>query len=85
MRVLDYLAERVLTREESLRAALDLSQQQQARGFELRAATALARLLVSSDRMPGAHAVLDPVYRWFTEGHDTADLIAARTLLDSIE
>ena len=71
--------------EESLRTALDLSQQQQARGFELRAATALARLLVSSGRMPGARAVLDPVYRWFTEGHDTADLAAARTLLDSIE
>jgi len=71
--------------EESLRTALDMSQQQQARGFELRAATALARLLVSSGRTPGAHAVLDPVYRWFDEGRGTADLAAARILLDGMD
>ena len=64
--------------------ALDVSRQQQARAFELRAATSLARMLQSSGRTPGARAVLEPVLNWFTEGHGTADLVAARTLLSEI-
>ncbi len=70
--------------EDSLRLALDVSRQQQARSLELRAATSLARLLLASGRVPGARAVLDPVFGWFTEGRDTADLVAARTLLSGI-
>ena len=70
-----------------LRATLeifDVARQQQARSLELRAATSLARLLQASGRLPGAKAVLEPVYTWFTEGRDTADLVAARTLLSEI-
>jgi predicted ATPase len=67
--------------EASLRLALDVARQQQARSFELRAATSLARLLLKSGREPGARAVLEVVYRWFEEGRKTADLAAARTLL----
>jgi len=70
--------------EDALREALDVARQQQARGFELRAATALAGLLHASGRTPGARAALEPVYNWFTEGHGTADLVAARTLLSEI-
>jgi adenylate cyclase len=70
--------------EDSLRLALDVARQQQARSLELRAATSLARLLQASGRLPGAKAVLEPVYTWFTEGRDTADLVAARTLLSEI-
>ena len=70
--------------EASLRLALDVSQQQQARSFELRAATSLARLLLASGREPGARAALDPVYQWFGEGRTTADHVAARTLLSQI-
>jgi predicted ATPase len=70
--------------EASLRQALDVSRQQQARAFELRAATSLARLLLASGREPGARAALEPVYRWFTEGRTTADFVAARTLLSEI-
>jgi predicted ATPase len=70
--------------EDSLRTALDVARQQQARAFELRAATSLARLLQSSGRLPGARAALEPVYQWFTEGRETADLVAARTLLSEI-
>jgi predicted ATPase len=67
--------------EDALRLALDVSRQQQARSLELRAATALARLLHASGRTPGGRAALEPVYAWFTEGRDTADLLTARTLL----
>jgi len=67
--------------EDALRLALDVSRQQQARSFELRAATALARLLHASGRTPGGRAALEPVDSWFTEGRGTADLITARTLL----
>ncbi len=70
--------------EDSLRTALDVSRQQQARSLELRAATSLARLLESSGRLPGAQAVLEPVFGWFAEGRNTADLVAARTLLSGI-
>ena len=59
--------------------------QQQARSFELRAATALARLLLASGREPGARAVLAPVYDWFTEGHETADLVRTRTLCPELD
>ena len=70
--------------EAVLREALDVARQQQARAFELRAATSLARLLMASGREPGARAVLEPVFRWFGEGGNTADLVTARTLLSQI-
>ena len=68
----------------SLRAALDRAREQQAKSFELRAATGLARLLQHHGRAPDARAVLAPVYEWFVEGHDTVDLVSARTLLSEI-
>jgi len=73
------------TAEETLRLALDLARRQQARSFELRAATGLASLFIESGRVAEARAVLAPVYEWFTEGFDTADLIAARTVLAQTE
>jgi predicted ATPase len=70
--------------EDALRLALDVSRQQQARSLELRAAVALARLLHTSGRTPGARAVLRPVALWFTEGRTTVDVMTARTLLSEI-
>jgi tetratricopeptide (TPR) repeat protein len=70
--------------EESLRAAVEYARVQQTRSLELRAASGLARLLAASGRTPEARAVLAPVYEWFTEGHDTADLRSARTILSEI-
>jgi predicted ATPase len=67
-----------------LRAALDRAREQQAKSFELRAATGLAKLMKDHGRAPDARAVLAPVFEWFTEGHDTADLVSARTLLSEI-
>jgi adenylate cyclase len=70
--------------EKSFVAALDYAKGQQARAFELRAATGLARLLIDAGRASDARNVLAPVYEWFSEGLDTADLVMARETLDRI-
>jgi predicted ATPase len=62
--------------------ALDIARQQQARSWELRVVTSLARLWQSQGKRRDAHDLLAPVYGWFTEGFDTADLQDARVLLD---
>jgi predicted ATPase/DNA-binding winged helix-turn-helix (wHTH) protein len=65
------------------RQALDFAHQQGALSWELRAATSLGRLLRNQGRHGEAIACLHPVYKRFTEGFDTADLIAAKQLLDA--
>ena len=71
--------------EDSFRRAIEVAREQQAKSFELRAATSLARLLLDAGRRDDARGVLAPVYGWFTEGHTTRDLIAARTTLSAVE
>jgi DNA-binding winged helix-turn-helix (wHTH) protein/predicted ATPase len=61
--------------------ALELARQGQARAWELRAATSLARLWQQQGWIEAARAVLAPVYRGFTEGFDTADVREAKVLL----
>jgi hypothetical protein len=63
------------------RDALAAAQAQCARSLELRAATRLARLWVERGERRQAHDLLAPIYSWFTEGLDTADLVEARDLL----
>jgi predicted ATPase/DNA-binding winged helix-turn-helix (wHTH) protein len=70
--------------EDLFRQALDLAHQQGALWWELRAATSLARLLLEQGRHAEAIACLRPVYDRFTEGFGTADLIAAKQLLDEM-
>jgi predicted ATPase len=70
--------------EDALRTAIDYARRQQAKSFELRASTALAKLLHSSGRASEAGALLTPVYDWFSEGHSTADLRQARATLSEI-
>ena len=65
--------------------ALSIARCQQAKSWELRAATSLARLWQSQDKRQDAYDLLAPVYGWFTEGFDTADLIDAKALLDELE
>jgi predicted ATPase len=57
---------------------------QSARAWELRAATSLARLRAKQGRRREAHNLLAPVYGWFTEGFNTADLKDAKALLDEV-
>jgi predicted ATPase/DNA-binding winged helix-turn-helix (wHTH) protein len=64
--------------------ALDLARRQDALSWELRAATSLARLLSDQGRSADAVALLQPVYDRFTEGFATADLKAAKALLDHL-
>ena len=68
--------------EDHLRAALDWAHRQDALSWELRAAISLARILRSQGRSPDAVALLQPIYDRFSEGFDTADLKAAKALLE---
>jgi predicted ATPase/DNA-binding winged helix-turn-helix (wHTH) protein len=70
--------------EDLFRQALDSAHQNGALSWELRAATSLARLLRDQRRPAGAIACLRAVYDRFTEGFGTADLIAAKRLLDEL-
>ena len=72
------------TAEACVRTAIDVSQSQGAKGFELRAATSLARLWRNQSKIQQARELLAPVYGWFTEGFDTRDLKDAKGLLEEI-
>ena len=61
-----------------------MARDQDAKGFELGAATSLARLLGERGRRTEAYDLLAPIYGWFTEGFDTADLKAAKVLLEEL-
>ena len=61
--------------------ALEVAQRQQAKSWELRAATSLARLWQQQGKTAEACDLLAPVYNWFTEGFDTKDLQEAKALL----
>jgi serine/threonine protein kinase/tetratricopeptide (TPR) repeat protein len=78
-------ANRMGEAEASLREALAIAHHNSARSFELRAATGLARLLAATGRAPAARDLLAPLLAWFTEGHGTADHVAARTLLQDLK
>ncbi len=66
--------------EASFHKALDIARSQQAKSFELRIATSLARLWQQQGKRQEAHDLLAPVYNWFTEGFDTADLHSGFTI-----
>jgi predicted ATPase len=70
--------------EACFRQAITIAQNQSAKSWELRASTSLARLWQSQGKRDEARELLSEMYHWFTEGHDTADLIDAKTLLDEL-
>jgi predicted ATPase len=64
--------------------ALDVARGRQAKSFELHAATSLCRLWQQQGRRDEARVLLAPIYGWFTEGFDTADLREAKALLEEL-
>jgi predicted ATPase/class 3 adenylate cyclase len=70
--------------ERCFHEALDVARRQEAKSLELRAAMSLARLRQRQGRADDARDLLAPVYDWFSEGFDTADLKDAKALLDEL-
>jgi hypothetical protein len=70
--------------ESCFRQGIELARHQQAKWWELRATTSLARLLAKQTRRAGARAMLAEIYSWFTEGFDTTDLKEAQQLLEQL-
>jgi predicted ATPase len=69
---------------EDFRAAIALAREMSAKSWELRTAASLARLWRDQGKRFAARDLLAPVYGWFTEGFDTADLKDAKALLDEL-
>ena len=67
--------------EECLTSAMTVARAQQARSWELRGATSLARLYLQQEKATKARRLMTPIIEWFTEGRDTADVKAARAIL----
>lgn len=64
--------------------AIAIAQHQQAKSWELRASTSLARLWQSHGKKKEAHKLLSDIYNWFTEGFDTKDLQEAKALIEEL-
>ena len=70
--------------EACFQQALAVAHRQQAKALELRAALSVSRLWQRHGKRQAVHALLAPVYDWFTEGFDTADLQEAKALLEEL-
>jgi predicted ATPase len=82
--LLALLAEQHAEAEICFHQALAIARRQQAKSLELRAAMSLSRLWQQQGKREEAYALLAPVYGWFTEGFDTADLREAQALLATL-
>ena len=71
--------------EAAYQRAIEVALSQGAKSWELLAATSLARLWQGQGKTEQSHDVLAPVYDWFTEGFDTADLKDAKALLEELK
>jgi predicted ATPase len=70
--------------EACFQQALALARQQEAKALELRAGLSLARLWQQQGKRAAAYELLAPIYGWFTEGLDTADLQEAHVVLEAV-
>ena len=71
--------------EKEFQLAIDIARQQSAKSLELRAVMSQARLWATLGKADLAHTKLSEVYGWFSEGFDTADLVAAKQLLNDLQ
>jgi predicted ATPase len=74
-----------LAAEACFQRAFDVARRQEAKSLELQATMSLARLWQQQGKRTAARELLAPVYGWFTEGFDTADLQDAKALLEELE
>jgi len=70
--------------EACFQQALAVARRQQAKSWELRTALSLSRLWQQQGKRAEAYELLAPIYCWFTEGFDTADLQEAKALLEAL-
>jgi predicted ATPase len=70
--------------ESCFKQAIEIAQSQGAKSLELRAAVSLARFWQDRGKRGEARDILAPVFEWFTEGFDTADLTDAKSLIESL-
>jgi predicted ATPase len=70
--------------ETCFQQALAIARRQQAKSWELRATMSLARLWQQQGKRTAAYELLAPIYGWFTEGFDTADLLEAKALREAL-
>ena len=82
--LLQHAAPEVSHAETCFQQSLAIARRQQAKSLELRAAMSLSRLWQQQGKRAEAHDLLAPIYGWFTEGFDTADLQEAKALLDEL-
>jgi predicted ATPase len=82
--LLMHSAEQDAEAEACFHQALDVARRQQAKSLELRAAISLSRLWQQQGEWDEARELLTPIYGWFTEGFDTADLQEAKALLKAL-
>ena len=71
--------------EHCLLEALDIARAQEAKFWELRAASSLARIWSSDGRQAEALSLVAPVHSWFTEGFDTLELRSAKALMAELQ
>ena len=70
--------------ERCFEQALTIARREQAKSWELRAAMSMGRMWLRDGRFDDARALLTPIYDWFTEGFDTADLQDTKALLEQL-
>jgi len=70
--------------EGSFKKAIQIARKQEAKSWELRATTSLARLWQKQGRTEEARQALVQIYQWFSEGFDTPELIEAKSLLEEL-
>ncbi len=70
--------------ERCFNRAIEIARRKSAKSLELRAVTSLSRLWCDQGKRQEAHDLLAPVYKWFTEGFDTADLKEAKALTEEL-
>jgi predicted ATPase len=73
------------TSESYFHQSLTIARRQNAKSFELRAATSLGRLWRTQGRRDAARELLVPIFDWFTEGFDLPDLVEAKALLEELQ